>query len=90
MDSYAYQKPLGKIEDLPELKSAFIEIDEQKTHEDIVRFCRMYADHLSELTGFSFTEEMYQGFAAMDDWLAGKTNYHAARNKSFEVGRLAK
>ena len=30
MDIYAYQRPLGKIEDAPDLKKAFIKIYEEK------------------------------------------------------------
>ena len=50
----------------------------------------MYATHLSELTAFAFTEEMKQALTAMDDWLAGESSYHAARNLSFEISRFAK
>ena len=50
----------------------------------------MYAAHLSELTAFAFTKEMKQALIAMDDWLAGESSYHAARNLSFEISRLAK
>ena len=78
MDIYAYQRPLGKIEDAPDLKKAFIKIYE------------VYATYLSELTAFAFTKEMKQALTAMDDWLAGESFYHAARNLSFEISRLAK
>ena len=90
MDIYAYQRPLGKIEDAPDLKKAFIKIYEEKTHQEVVRFCQVYAAHLSELTAFAFTKEMKQAFISMDDWLAGESSYHAARNLSFEISRLAK
>ena len=39
MDIYAYQKPLGKIEDAPDLKKDFIKVYEGKTHQEVVRFC---------------------------------------------------
>ena len=90
MDIYAYQRPLGKIEDAPDLKKAFIKIYEEKTHQEVVRFCQVYATYLSELTAFAFTKEMKQAFISMDDWLAGESSYHAARNLSFEISRLAK
>ena len=90
MDIYAYQRPLGKIEDAPDLKKAFIKVYEEKTHQEVVRFCQVYAAHLSELTAFAFTKEMKQALIAMDDWLAGESSYHAARNLSFEISRLAK
>ncbi|MGT2818025.1 putative immunity protein, partial [Streptococcus gordonii] len=90
MDIYAYQRPLGKIEDAPDLKKAFIKIYEEKTHQEVVRFCQVYATYLSELTAFAFTKEMKQALTAMDDWLAGESFYHAARNLSFEISRLAK
>jgi hypothetical protein len=90
MDIYAYQKPLGKIEDVPDLKKDFIKVYEEKTHQEVVRFCQVYAAYLSELTAFAFTKEMKEALTAMDDWLAGESSYHAARNLSFEISRLAK
>ena len=72
------------------MKKALIKVYDEKTHQEVVRFGQVYAAHLSELTAFAFTKEMKQALIAMDDWLAGESSYHAARNLSFEISRLAK
>ncbi len=38
MSIYEYQRPVEKIDDIPELRSEFITIYDTKTHKEIVRF----------------------------------------------------
>ncbi len=90
MNIYEYQRPLGKITDIPELRDKFIAIYETKSHQDVVRFCLIFGQHLINMTGFSLTDEIEAGFEGMQQWLEGKTNYHEARNASFVIGRTAR
>jgi hypothetical protein len=90
MDIYAYQKPLGKIDDIPELKNEFIVIYDTKSHKQMVQFCLALGQHIIEVTGFKPDDEITASFEAMQKWIDGKVNYHEARNLSFKIGRLAK
>lgn len=90
MDIYAYQRPLGKIDDVIDMRDEFIDVYDAKDHKQVVRFCVMLSAHLERLTGFQPESEISDGLTAMKDWLDGKVNYHPARNASFEVGRLAR
>lgn len=90
MDFYAYQKLVGKIDDIPELREEFIKIFDTKTKSEMVVFCLKLAKHLLELTDFQPCDEMLSAFEAMEKWLKGETNYHPARNLSFQISRLAK
>jgi hypothetical protein len=90
MDIYAYQRPLGKIDDIPELKKEFIVIYDTKSHKQIVQFCLELGQHLLKVTGYKPDDEIAASFEAMQKWIDGKVNYHEARNMSFEIGRLAK
>jgi hypothetical protein len=90
MNIYDYQRPVGKIDDLPELKNEFIIIYDTKSHSNIVRFCLALGQHLIDITGFTPGDEIKASFDAMQKWIDGKVNYHEARNLSFEIGRLAK
>jgi hypothetical protein len=89
MNIYEYQKPVGRIDDITELKKEFIVIYDTKSHKEIVRFCLALGQHILEVTGFKATDEINASFEAMQRWIDGKTNYHEARNLSFEIGRLA-
>jgi hypothetical protein len=90
MNIYEYQRPVGKIEDIPELKKEFIAIYDTKSHKDIVRFCLLLGQHIMELTGFNPNDEIISSFEAMKKWIDGTVNYHDARNLSFEISRIAK
>jgi hypothetical protein len=89
MNIYEYQRPVGKIDDLPELKREFIIIYDTKGHKDIVRFCLALGQHIIDMTGFQPPDEITASFVAMQKWIDGKVNYNEARNRSFEIGRLA-
>jgi hypothetical protein len=90
MNIYEYQRPVGKIDDIPELKREFIAIYDTKSHKEIVRFCLALGRHILDVTGFKATEEIDASFEAMQRWIEVKTNYNEARNLSFEIGRLAR
>jgi hypothetical protein len=90
MNIYEYQRPVGKIVDIPELKSEFIVIYDTKSHQEIVQFCLALGKHILDVTGFIPGNEIKASFDAMQRWIDGKVNYHESRNLSFEIGRLAK
>ncbi|MDQ1086417.1 putative immunity protein [Siphonobacter sp. SORGH_AS_1065] len=90
MNIYEYQRLVGKIEDIPELKQEFIVLYDTKSHREMVQFCLMFGQHLIDLTGFEPCREIKEAFEAMQRWLDGKTNYHEARNLSLEISRIAK
>jgi hypothetical protein len=89
MNIYDYQKPVGKIDDLLELKKEFIIIYDTKSHKEIVRFCLALGQHIIDLTGFVPNDEIIASFDAIQKWVDGKVNYNEARNLSFEIGRYA-
>jgi hypothetical protein len=90
MNIYDYQRPVGKIDDISELKNEFISIYDTKSHKEIVRFCLLLGQHVLELTGFNPSDEINASFEAMKKWIDGKVNYHEARNLSFEISRIAR
>jgi hypothetical protein len=90
MNIYEYQRPVGKIDDIPELKSEFIDIYDTKSHKEMVQFCLALGQHLLDVTGLKPCYEITASFEAMQKWMDGNVNYHEARNLSFEIGRLAK
>ena len=90
MNIYAYQRLVGKIDDISELKNEFISIYDTKSHKDLVRFCLLLGQHIIELTGFIPCNEINASFEAMKEWIDGKVNYHKARNLSFEISRIAR
>ena len=90
MNIYEYQRPVGKIDDIPELKREFIDIYNTKSHKEMVRFCLALGQHILNVTGFTPCNEIIASFNAMQRWMEGYENYHDARNLSFEIGRLAK
>lgn len=83
MNIYDYQRPVGKIEDIPQLRNAFIAVYDTATKQDAVRFGLLYGKHLLELTGIELSEEICMAFAAMQRWLDGTATYHDARNIAF-------
>ncbi|MGT2895858.1 putative immunity protein [Streptococcus entericus] len=90
MNFYSYQKIVGKIDDVSELRDEFITIFDTKTKSEIVTFCLRLANYLLETTSFQPTAEMISAFEELKKWLNGETNYHSARNLSFQISRLAK
>jgi hypothetical protein len=89
MNIYEYQRPVGKIDDIYELRKEFIEIYDTSSHAEIVKFCLALGQHLQELTDYENFDVITDSFRAMQRWIDGKVNYHEARNLSFEIGRLA-
>lgn len=83
MSIYDYQRLVGKIEDIPELRNEFIKIFDTKNKNDMARFGLKYAKHILEITGFEPNNELLAGFDAVQEWIDGKTNYHKARNIAF-------
>ncbi len=92
MNIYAYQRPLGPIADDEALRQQFIAVYDVKTHQQVVRFCHAYGHRLHELIShtFPYNSDIADAYAGMEQWLAGKANYHAARNASFQIGRQAR
>lgn len=90
MNIYEYQRLLGKIDDIPELRDKFISEYDKRTHQEIVQFCLALAQHILDITGFKAPDEITASFKAMRRWLDGKTNYHEARNLSLEISRIAR
>ena len=90
MNIYEYQRPVGKIDDIPELKNEFIDIYDTKSHKEMVRFCLALGQHILDVTGFKPCDEITVSFEAMQRWIGGEVNYHEARNLSFEISRFAK
>ena len=90
MNIYEYQRPVGKIDDIPELRNEFIAIYDTKDHKQVVRFCLALGQHLLDITGFEPCDEIPASFTAMQEWLDDKTNYHKSRNLSFEISRIAR
>jgi hypothetical protein len=83
MNIYDYQKPVGKIEDIPELRNEFITVFDAKTKNETARFGLLYGRHILDITGFEACDEILQAFAAVQKWIDGKVNYNVARNISF-------
>lgn len=90
MNIYDYQRLVGKIDDISELRNRFITIYDIKSHQEMVQFCLALGQHLLDMTGFKPYDEIPASFRAMQRWLDGETNYHEARNLSFEISRLAR
>ncbi len=90
MNIYEYQRPVGKIYDIPGLRREFIVIYDTRSHRQMVRFCLALGQHILGVTGFEPRKEISESFAAMQKWIDGEVNYHEARNLSFEIGRLAR
>lgn len=90
MNIYEYQRPVGKIDDIPELKSKFILVYDTKNHKDMAHFCLLFGQHLLDITGYEPGDEITAAFEAIQKWIDGKVNYHEARNLSFQIGRLAR
>lgn len=90
MNIYEYQRPVGKIVDIPELKKEFIVIYDTKSHKEMVQFCLALAQHIIDVTGFEPCNEIKASFEAMQKWIEGKVNYNEARNLSFDISRIAR
>lgn len=90
MNIYNYQRPVGKIDDIPGLRDDFIAVYDTKSHQQVVEFCLMLGRHLIEITGFEANKEITAAFEAMQRWLNGEANYHEARNLSFLISQYAR
>jgi hypothetical protein len=89
MNIYEYQRPVGKIDDIPELKGEFIRIYDSKSHKEVVQFCLELGHHILDITGFNPSNEINASFDALQRWIDGKANFNESRNLSFEIGRSA-
>jgi hypothetical protein len=83
MNIYDYQRPLGKIDDAPDLRNEFIAVYDGKDKAEAVLFGLLLGNHIIEITEFEPREEVVNAFAAMQRWLDKKANYHEARNIAF-------
>lgn len=83
MNIYDYQRLVGKIDDIAELRNAFIAIFDMKDKREMAKFGLEYAEHILEITGFQANHELIAGFEAVQEWIEGKVNYHKARNIAF-------
>lgn len=90
MDIYAYQRPLGKIDDAPELRNEFIALYDSKSHRDAARFCISYGQRLLDITGYAPCDEATRAFCAIEEWLVGKTWYQKARSIGGEFHDFAR
>ncbi len=90
MNIYEYQKPLGKIDDAPELRDEFIAVYDTKDKKDMARFCLLYARHLLEITDYETYDEVTRGLHAVEEWLDGKAHYQKARSIGGELYDLAR
>lgn len=90
MDFYAVQRLVGKIDDAPELRDAFIEVFDTKTKPELALFGLHLADHFVEFTGFQMRDEITDAFAAVREWLDGKAVYQKARSLAGEINDLAR
>jgi hypothetical protein len=83
MDFYEYQRLVGKISDIPELRNEFIAIFDTKSKNEMAVWGLKYGQHILEITGFEKSVEISKAFEAVQEWIDGKTNYHKARNITF-------
>lgn len=83
LNIYDYQRPVGKIEDVIELRNEFIDIFDTKSKNEMAKFGLNYAKHILDITGFEVNDELISAFQAVQEWIDGKVNYHKARNISF-------
>lgn len=83
MSIYDYQRLVGKIEDITELRNEFIAVFDTKDKTEMARFGLSYAKHILKITGFAANNELLAGFEAVQEWIDGKANYHKARNIAF-------
>jgi hypothetical protein len=83
MSIYDYQRLVGKIEDITELRNEFIIVFDAKDKNEMARFGLNYAKHILEITGFEPNDELLSSFEAVQEWIDGKVNYHKARNIAF-------
>ncbi|MDR3318209.1 MAG: hypothetical protein LBS99_02110 [Clostridiales bacterium] len=90
MNIYEYQRPVGKIDDIPELKNEFIAVYDTKTHHDMARFCLVYGRHLLEIMRYEPFDEGIRAYRAIQEWLDGKVNYQKARSVGGEFNDLAR
>ncbi|MDR1093489.1 MAG: hypothetical protein LBL66_05005 [Clostridiales bacterium] len=79
MNIYGYQRPLGRIDDIPELRDAFIAVFDAKSKNETARFGLLYGRHILTVTGFEPRAEITKAFGAVQRWIDGETNYHEAR-----------
>lgn len=90
MNIYEYQRPVGKIIDNVDLKNKLIIIYDQKSHQQVARFCIEYSNHLTQICGYEKSEMLIRAQYAISKWLNKEVNYHEARNIAGEFNALAR
>lgn len=83
MGIYDYQRLVGKITDIGELRAEFIAVFDTKDKREMAIFGLLYAKHLLAVTEFAANSELLCAFEAVQEWIGGKANYHKARNIAF-------
>jgi len=84
LNIYDYQRLVGKINDIKELRDQFIVVFDLCDKQMLAKFGMLYKNHILELTGFVMNETIQKAFDAVNEWIDGKTSYHKARNITFK------
>lgn len=90
MDFYAVQRPVGEINDIPELRNKFIKIFDKKTKNEAAKFGLLLAEHLHNISGYKLNSDILNAFSAVQKWIDGETNYYKARTLAGAINDLAK
>lgn len=90
MNIYEYQRPVGKIEDILELRNEFVAVYDSTSHKDAARFCLAYGRYLLDVMGCKPFDESIRAFEAVQEWFDGKTWYQKARKIGGEFHDLAR
>lgn len=90
MNFYAIQRPVGKIQDILDLRDEFIKLFDTKNKNEMAQFGLLLAEHLYSVGGYEITTEITNAFLAVQEWLNNETNYHKARTLAGEINNLAR
>lgn len=64
---YDYQKLVGKIQDIPTLRNAFIAVFDDKDKKQMAKFGLKYSEHILKITGLEATHELSCGYGDYPD-----------------------
>jgi hypothetical protein len=70
----------GKIDDIPELKEALIDVFLTKNHKDISRYSLLPAEHILNLVNIQPDDVIKEVFEINIKWQEGKAKFQEARN----------
>lgn len=90
MDFYAIQRPIGKINDISELRDEWIKIFDTKNKNEMAQFGLRLAQHLCDFSGYKITSDIEDAFLAAQEWIDGDTNYHKARKLAGAINSQAR